>query len=54
MCLRPANYAQFGRILKKDGVLIASARRGRYRAREAAGGRLAAYDGACFISRTRI
>ena len=45
----PANYAQFGRILKKkDGVLIKLAPRPGYlrQLREAAGGRLAAYDGA--------
>ena len=44
----PANYAQFGRIMKKDGVLIKLAPRPNYlhELREAAGGRLAAYDGA--------
>lgn len=44
----PANYAQSGAILKKDGVLIKLAPRPGYlrQPREAAGGRLAAYDGA--------
>ena len=44
----PANYAQFGRILKTDGVLIKLAPRAGYlhELREAAGGKLEAYDGA--------
>ena len=59
----PANYAQFGRILKKDGVLIKLQKAPPsplqvfssfpslhpvppHQLREAAGGRLAAYDGA--------
>ena len=46
----PANYAQFGRILKKDGVLIKLAPRPGYlhELREAAGGQLrhASYDAA--------
>ena len=44
----PANYAQFGRILKTEGVLIKLAPRAGYlhELREAAGGKLEAYDGA--------
>ena len=44
----PANYAEFGRILKADGVLIKLAPRAGYlhELRAAAGGRLEAYDGA--------
>ena len=44
----PANYAEFGRILKADGVLVKLAPRAGYlhELREAAGGKLEAYDGA--------
>ena len=44
----PANYAEFGRILKTDGVLVKLAPRAGYlrELREAAGGKLEAYDGA--------
>ena len=44
----PANYAQFGRILTTEGVLITLAPRAGYlhELREAAGGKLAAHDGA--------